>query len=129
VVGFGADTVERVEGYAEEPGAPDLLIRDRASGKDRCVIDVTGTYQKPVDLWVAAYKIAWAEEHPDLPWFVAMMFDDRKTPVIVKPGDDAADLLQTVYPRSKAEIMAVFKPGHPSIWKAKQFAKWLREQQ
>ena len=59
VVGFGADSNALLAEHPDEPGRPDLLIEGRDSGRQYCMLEVSGTEVMRGDsYWVRPGSVA-----------------------------------------------------------------------
>lgn len=129
-VGFGANSVGRVEGYGSEPGLPDLLLRDVLSGAELCRVEVTGTDRRHEELWVGAHKLAYADRHPEQDVWIAMVFGaGTRPPIFIKPSNGRVKEAVVMNLKGKDERYVVLGPDDPDVYSPDDFLEWLRDEQ
>ena len=100
VVGFGADSNALLAEHPDEPGRPDLLIEGRDSGRQYCMLEVSGTEVMRGDsYWVRPDKLIYAQKHPaEDVWICLHYSEPTEKLVFIRPRAEEK------YLRSEKEI-------------------------
>ena len=127
VIGFGADSDEFLSEHPDSAGVPDLAIRGRDTGKQYCLLEVTGTdSMRGAKYWVRPDKLRYAIDHPQEDVWICLHYGqpDEKF-VFLKPDPAAAYQPSEIKIRDSVELFVEFHSDAGEVHSATSFFSHL----
>lgn len=127
VTGFGADSMEFIEGHPDEAGKPDIEVKLKGQNISVMMIEVTGTEQRRgSDYWVRPDKLTYAQSHLEIDvWLILHYALPREKFVIIKPKANFPYLAQDFTIRGAVEHYVVFSDSSDEIVSLNDFRQYL----
>ncbi|WP_324742976.1 hypothetical protein U8326_06155 [Tsuneonella sp. CC-YZS046] len=127
VTGFGADSNEFIPEHPDESGKPDLVIKGRDTGREYCMLEVTGTdVMRGGKYWIRPDKLRYAQDHPEKDVWICLHYSQpRERIIFVKPEPLRKYLHTEIEIRGSVEHFVEFSDSSEELRSAEGFFAYL----